>query len=129
MKIQVINWIEWDEVYSEYKVIGGMGGCVRGHQWDELMVFIDKAERPYYEALGAAIVKLDITEGGFWHQAVGVPVFNDATVGMFSMRAWGDVMAAAWNSQLATRRFTYCDFAWTGLDYLPYRLDEKGCPY
>jgi hypothetical protein len=74
---------------------------------------------PYLEALRLSILHLGLTEGGFWHQRdCGVPLFSDDTVGFFSMRAWGDLMAAIWNSELATKSFSYVDFAWSTPDDL-----------
>ena len=38
------------------------------------------------------------------------PVFDDGTVGSFSFRAWGDLMAAIWNTEENTNKYSYMDF-------------------
>ena len=70
---------------------------------------------PYFEAMRAAILKKKIRQGGFWHQSSddkGMPLFEDDTVGSFTFRAWGDVMAAIWAEQDG-KDYNYVSFAWS----------------
>lgn len=98
---RVIRWIAYDDSGAYPESIGGMGGWVKGSGWDEYIDAIKEEYRPYYEALRKSIIELDIRRGGFWHQqsGEGVPQFNDQTIGSFSMRAWGDLMASIWNTE------------------------------
>jgi hypothetical protein len=38
------------------------------------------------------------------------PVFDDGTVGGFSFRAWGDLLAAVWNTAEGTTKYSYMSF-------------------
>lgn len=117
--MKIIEWISYEEMERrELKSsIGGMGGWVHGQQWPEYLAGVlpdDKVhlgiEGPRYEALRAAIVEGNIRCGGDEHQSHMVPVFDDNTVGSFSYRAWGDLMAAIWNTQENTNKYSYMDF-------------------
>lgn len=69
--------------------------------------------RKYAWALRNEIVAKKIRRGGFWHQEQeGVPVFIDGRYATYSMRAWGDLMAAIW-SEVDQEAHSYVKFAWT----------------
>lgn len=55
------------------------------------------------------IIKLQIRSGGDWHQAEGTPLFEDGTIGSFSYRAWGDLLAATWSEEDQVG-YSYMDF-------------------
>lgn len=116
--ITVARWTHWSSSTDNAgaKVsCGGSGGWVAGHVWAEYLEDHGTEEHPYLEALRAEIVRLGIKRGGDWHQREGVPVFSDGTVGHFSMRAWGDLCAAIWNTHnrvghIEPRDYGYMDF-------------------
>jgi len=92
--------------------LGGMGGFFkRGMRWqDYIDSFMPKAH-PYAEAFRKYVVENKIREGGDWHQysPAGTPLFSDKTVGVFSYRAWGDIMAAIWSEE-EDADYSYMDF-------------------
>lgn len=110
---EVIGWVSYDSVPSEGpERIGGWGGFVEhGDRWKDFIEAFDEEGAPYYEALRSTILRRRLKQGGDWHQndAHGVPVFNDGTVGMFTFRAWGDLMAAVW-AEHDNRDYSYMDF-------------------
>ncbi len=100
--MKVIKWISYDEASKHEHSIGGMGGWFKeGHRWNDLAEGLDDKHKAYYEALRASIIENKIKGGGDWHQddAEGVPLFEDNTVGTFSYRAWGDLLAAVWSTE------------------------------
>lgn len=115
MSHRVEKWIGYDEAKSLPESTGGLGGWFgfrdQGQRWSD---YIDTVVDPtYLEALRTEIIARNLREGGFWHQqdAHGVPVFEDGTVGLFSMRAWGDLLAAIWSTE-DDHDYCYVDFAW-----------------
>lgn len=83
--------------------------------WWNYVSFYTPEEAVYIEALREEVLRLGVMESGYWHQNsdVGVPVAEDGTVVCGGMRAWGSLLAAAWNSALACGelRYSYVDFA------------------
>lgn len=112
-EIKVVDWIGYDDANEYEESIGGMGGWVKGHKWPDYIDAIKDEFKPYYEAVRESVIEHDIRRGGFWHQqgGDGVPLFSDNTVACFSMRAWGDLMAAIWNTEEDVD-FSYIHFAW-----------------
>ena len=109
--MKVVDWISYEASEGMPESIGSMGGWVHGQGWEEYMDRMSSEDKyPYYEALRDIIVKDSIRCGGDEHQARMVPVFDDGTVGRFSYRAWGDLMAAIWNTEEKTRKYCYLDF-------------------
>jgi hypothetical protein len=110
--VTVVGWTFYgDEARSEND-FGGMGGWVDGHDFDQYVSGISDVMRPYALALRDAIVRSGRKTTGCEHQTRqdGVPVFSDGTVSTFSYRAWGDIMAAVWNSAENTQRYSYMSF-------------------
>ena len=99
--MKVVDWISYDESEKHEASIGGLGGWVDGEKWDEYIDGIRDDVKEYYEALRTAIVALGLHYTGAAHQDAddGVPLFSDDTIGSFSYRAWGDLMAAIWNTE------------------------------
>lgn len=135
--MEVIDWIDEEEADKREYSIGGCGGWFGfkkdaieipegewikvGHRWRDFIEEIKQEKVPYYEALRKEIVNKNIKEGGFWHQTgEGIPLFSDNTIASFSMRAWGDLMAAIWSEE-EDENYTYTDFAW----YTDWKDDEK----
>lgn len=114
---KVVRWMPYDKTEGMTEAIGGLGGFFNGFgsgggmRWKD---FIGDGAPPwlnYAEALRAEILRLQLRTSGEYHQAAddGVPVFDDETVGTFSYRAWGDLMAAVWSEEDGID-YTYMDF-------------------
>jgi hypothetical protein len=118
MSITIVDWIGHYESehapYIDAPIIGSLGGWVKGEQWSE---FIAKAvpenQRPHHEALFVAIKEQKLRFGGDIHQNEMMPVFSDGSVGCWSYRAWGDMLAAAWNTIENTDKYHYMNFYMT----------------
>lgn len=109
---KVVGWVSWDEAQSRPKAVGGLGGWFEdGQRWADYLDIWQEGAHPYLEAIREAVLEGEIKRGGFWHQAEGCPVFDDGTAASFSMRAWGDLLAAIW-SEAEGRDHNYCHFAW-----------------
>ena len=95
--------------------IGGMGGWFgfdeKGQRWKNYIDSISKEFIPYAEAIKESVIANNIRYSGDEHQNKydGVPVFDDNTIGSFSFRAWGDIMAAIW-SEVENKDYSYMDF-------------------
>lgn len=114
--MKVKKWISCDEADGNYEVsIGGLGGWFGrdevGQRWEDFLMALNEDEVPYYEALREEIVKKKIRISGSDHEWSddGVPLFDDNTVGLFSFRSWGDLMAAVWSEE-EDRDYSYMDF-------------------
>jgi hypothetical protein len=112
--ITVIKWISNTEAESFIKSIGGIGGYfdkgMRG-QADYFDCLKDEYKE-YAEALRKEIIAKKIRFTGEYHDSDAddcIPLFSDNTVGKFSWRAWGDLMAAIW-SQEEDKDYTYMSF-------------------
>jgi len=124
--MRVTCWIDAKEAEDKKKSIGGMGGWFgidmekkdaegrwgkAHHRWNDYIEAIKPETREYAEAIRESVLANNIKTTGAEHQndADGVPLFEDGTVGEFSMRAWGDIMAAVW-SEAENKDYTYLDF-------------------
>lgn len=90
----------------------GIGGWVKGHTWPEYLEHVPEDLRPYARALNDAIARDKLWFSGSEHQngERRVPVFSDGTVARFTMRGWGDIMAASWNTIIGRKHLSYLDF-------------------
>lgn len=128
--MKVVEWIGYDEIGDREEAVGGLGGFFnagviftkekgyddtekQGQRWIDYVDLWKEENRVYLEALREEILEKQIKKGGFWHQhgGEGVPVFEDGKVAAFSMRAWGDLLAAIW-SEAEDKDYCYADFAW-----------------
>lgn len=106
-----INWVSYDKAAShpdKTGEIGGLGGMFRdGYRWKD---YCDPGCE-YYESLRKSILDNNLRITGEEHQESdnGAPMFEDGTVGLFSWRAWGDLMAAVW-SEKEDKNYNYMDF-------------------
>lgn len=91
--------------------VGLIGGWFsNGHRWPHYEIHIEgRAGEQYIYALRAYILENKVWIGGDQHQYEGVPLFEDGTIALLSYRAWGDLMAAVWSTEL-NRDFNYMDF-------------------
>jgi hypothetical protein len=112
-ELRVIDWVmdDDDRVQNAECSVGGMGGWVDGEQWPEFIDAVKEEKRPYYEALRKSIIERRIWKAGDWHQRdAGTPLFSDGTVGSFTFRSWGDLLAAIWNGALDRTDLSYMSF-------------------
>ena len=69
-------------------------------------------DNPAYEsAVKSAVINDAVRINGNQHQngLNGIPVFSDGTYMLYSMRAWGALMAEVW-SEIDGRNYNYMDF-------------------
>lgn len=103
--MKVAEWISYDDAEDKTESIGWLGGWFgtdANHGWDVEHRWADYLEaftpdvHPYLEAVKESVLATDHFITGRQHQNDddGVPLFEDGTVGTFSYRAWGDLMAA-----------------------------------
>lgn len=109
-----IEWVSYNVAESmPESVFGGMGGWFsKGQRWSD---YLDAYKPEYHkdlEVLRASILKNNIRVTGGEHQSQyseSVPVFPDGTAATYSMRAWGDLMAAVWSTH-DNKDYSYMDF-------------------
>ncbi len=117
--MKVVEWTNYDDEREDS--FGSLGGFFEdGMRWKDYIAGLNKEGKVLAEALRQEIVAKEIRRGGFWHQCQsgnddGVPVFSDNTVARFSMRAWGDLLAAVWAEE-EDKDYNYCLFAWYAAD-------------
>jgi len=111
-EVKVEKFISYDEAINLTDVFGGMGGFFKeGMRWQDYIATVKDERKVYAEAMREYIIANNSKGGGDWHQSEddGVPLFSDGGVATFSYRAWGDIMAAIWSSELH-RDFHYMSF-------------------
>jgi len=122
-KRRVIGWVSYESVTDKgLPAIGGWGGFTeRGHRWKDFVDGLDGCAAEYYEALRRELIETTLRRGGDWHQNSdrGVPVFDDGTIGLFTFRAWGDLLAAAW-AEHEDQDYSYMDF------YMDHCVERAG---
>ena len=96
--VTVKEWIAWPGDENTPVSIGGLGGWfTEEHTWQDYLDSCTDEAKPYAEALRESIIKEGKWITGEDHQDdddEGTPLFSDGTIGLFSFRAWGDLMAA-----------------------------------
>lgn len=107
-----VTWIEYDKEELFDRCIRTTGGWVDGHKWDEYISSWPDEAKPYLEAIRADVLAKGLRLTGEQHQYsdCGMPKFPDNTVAAFSFRAWGDLMAAIWNTEEGVSKYSYIDF-------------------
>ena len=110
MSMDVTEWISMDEAEDKPESVGGLGGWFsEGMRWRDYFEDLRVESKPYIEAIRKEVILKGIRATGEEHQRAYVPVFSDGTVGRFSWRAWGDLMAAIWSEQ-DNRDYSYMSF-------------------
>lgn len=111
--MEVVDWKSFDdcEGMPDY---GRMGGWFNAdsHLHNTWMDYIDGAPHDWLvraETLREEILKKRIRRGGDWHQEEGTPVLSDGSCFRFSMRGWGDLLAAIWSEEDGLP-YSYLDF-------------------
>ena len=113
--ITVVDWISEDETENRECSVGGLGGWFgwkkKGQRWKDFIKRVKDEKKPYYEAIRKSVVENGIRYTGVQHQDEddGVPLFSDNTIGSFSYRAWGDLMAAIWSEE-EDKDYSYMNF-------------------
>jgi hypothetical protein len=109
--ITVVDWIDYEDADKYPCSVGGTGGWFKEKmRWNDYLDNMPEELHPYYQALFNEFKEHGIDICGDDHQGdCGVPLFSDDTCGVFSYRAWGDLMAAA-QSTIQDKDFHYMDF-------------------
>ena len=97
--MKVEKWISYREAQGFKDSCGSMGGFFsEGMRWKDYIEEWKDEVRPYLEAIRKFVVENGLRLTGQQHQysSYGVPLFEDGTIGAFSFRGWGDLMAAIW---------------------------------
>jgi len=95
--------------------IGGLGGIfANGMRWNDYLEHeanVSANHPDHLEALRQSIITNRIWVDGRTHQHEDnyVPTFSDGKWGSWSWRAWGDLMAAVWSTEL-DQDLSYLDF-------------------
>ena len=90
-KIKVVRWAKYEIIRNE------LPEC---------------DDDPIYEAaIKEAVIREGVRMNGDQHQNApnGIPVFSDGTYALYSMRAWGGLMAEVW-SEIDGKNYSYLDF-------------------
>ena len=114
-EVEVIAWVDEDDPRAKGEAsCWGFGGWVEGEGWPAFIDDIREPHQAHYEALRRSIVRNRIWEEAYWHQGqdgeAHIPVFSDGTVGSFTLRSWGDLLAAVWNTALGRSDLGYMSF-------------------
>lgn len=108
--------VEWsdpsDERIDPAKLFSWMGGRIKGEGWGVYLKSIRPEVWPYLEALKTSVVEKGLRITGQQHDEDDecTPIFSDGRWISLSWRAWGDLMAAIWNTAENTDKYTYMDF-------------------
>ncbi len=111
----VTEWISLDEADAYRISVGGLGGFfnfeTKGMRWKDFIDRFHVDHRMYYEAIRVSVLenRYRFTGGEHQHGPGGVPLFDDDSVGSFSYRGWGDLMAAIWSEEEDVD-YSYVDF-------------------
>lgn len=112
--MKVRKWISREEIKDQEISIGGLGGWFKkGMRWEDYQDSLHKEVVPYAKAVRKSVVENEFRFGGDTHQESMTPLFEDGTIGEFSFRAWGDLMAAIWSTEDG-RDYEYMSFYMTG---------------
>ena len=101
-----------DEKIDPAKIFSWIGGRIEGDGWETYLKGIKPYVHPYLEVLRQSVIENGLRITGRKHdQEDGcTPVFSDGAWVSVSWRAWGDLMAAIWNTEENTDKYTYVDF-------------------
>ena len=120
-KRKVVKWVPLKEVSDKEVAIGGAGGFFNagmihedvdkmGMRWNDYLKYLSEEEKPYAEAIRSKVITDSLRIDGMGHQHGGyTPLFDDGTIGFFSLRSWGDIMAAIWSDE-EDKNYSYMEF-------------------
>ena len=97
--MKVVEWISYGEAEGKTESVGWRGGWFGngdGERWDDYLAAYKPETHPYLGAIKDDVLASGRFINGGQHQNSprGVPLFEDDTIGSFTLRAWGDLMAA-----------------------------------
>ncbi len=110
--VKVIKWGADEEFYGKPESISCLGGFFsEGMRWTDYISEFDEKYHPYLEAVRESVIENRKLTTGECHQddEEGVPMFDDGTIVALSWRAFGDLMAAIWSTEL-DMDLEYMDF-------------------
>lgn len=113
IKILTVEWTDpSDERIDSKQIFSWMGGRIKGEGWDEYLKGIKPEVWPYLEVLKASVIENKLRISGQEHDKDDgcTPIFSDGRWMSLSWRAWGDLMAAIWNTEENANKYTYMDF-------------------
>lgn len=121
--MKVADWVgpEFIEQFKPEESVSTFGGFFSdGMRWKDYITIWKDELVPYIEAIREAVLVQNLQFGGDEHQygEYGTPLFEDGTIGSFSFRAWGDLMAAIW-AEKEDKDYSYMDF------YMSCLIKEK----
>lgn len=104
MDIIVKEWVSHNEAEIYTVSCGGVSGgwfnrSNEGHRWKDYIKTFDDNVKLYLEAIRKEVIDNNLKFGGNTHREEMTPLFSDDTIGRFSYRAWGDLMAAIWSEE------------------------------
>lgn len=109
-ELKVTDWIEFGSGREEAP-IGDSGGCFNSNLvhkkeepttmvWQDYLDIHDVEAYPYLNALKKEIESNNLHISADDHQyRKKVPLFSDGKVGEFTLRSWGDLMAAIYSTK------------------------------
>jgi hypothetical protein len=110
---RVVAWVPHS--YETKCSVGWLGGWFNreggGDRWVDYLGVYYEETHPYLEAIRRDVIAKGLRLTGEDHEnhQQGTPLFDDGTVGKFSWRAWGDLMAAIWSTEEGID-YNYMDF-------------------
>ena len=116
--MKVKDWISHEEAERdkyEEAPCGTFGGWFnfdeKDLRWKDYLAIWEPQVVPYIEAIRESVIRKGLRLTGEQHQysSRGVPMFEDNTVGMYTYRGWGDLMAAIWSEE-EDKDYNYMDF-------------------
>ena len=103
--MKVIKWVKPNELYEQKEVYY----YELGHSYINKYTEADYDEN-YEDAIIKELVDNQYIICGDTHQYTCIPIFNDDTYVMLSMRKWGEVMAKAMNLIEDSDKYQYIYF-------------------
>ena len=85
--------------------------CMATMRWKDYIATVPDEGKPYAEVLREVVKGQLCREGGLWHHngPAGFPVFSDGKVAGFTLKGWGDFMAAVWSEE-ENKGYSYVHF-------------------
>lgn len=114
-KIFVKKWVKLPELkdFSGLDIMFIQNGGIfeKGCRWFYYINSVKEWQRPYLEAIREEIISKGIKWTGkeMQENPKGIPVFNNGKLGLFTWRAWGDLLAATW-AESEDVDYSYIDF-------------------
>ena len=110
--IKVVGWESYEESAARPEAVGGGGGIMQAFTEELLLDMWEDGAKPYIKAIFRALDETGPICGSD-HQSERCPIFSDGLGASFSMRGWGDIVAAWWNTRFpAGEMQDYRTFAW-----------------